>query len=266
MAAGRSAETRGRRRALINIIACALAVSVPASVSAQQPVGPAFGEREDFWDLSVGVHWSELPQGFQEFACGTDGGPPSIRLTGFADFAQCAPEAGTGLHEVQFRYDDLLEYWARALEAEPLIERYQGTRIFNYPVLISVLIDSDGIVRGLRAVTDDRVPDRTRQLAYTLAASARSYFGGEGWTCSDLPPAEGEEEFGGRLVKEDCWKVPVGGGTIVTEARLLRRPGQTLFDPADNRVRQGYFVSTGRFEVFDETIAFDAVVGADNDG
>ena len=132
--------------------------------------------------------------------------------------------------------------------------------------MISVLIDADGIVRGLRAVTDDRVPDRTRQLAYTLASTARSHLGGDSWTCNDLPPAEGEEEFGGRLVKEDCWKVPEEGGTFVTEARLLRRPGQTLFDPADNRVRQGYFVSTGRFELFDDTVAFDAVVGVDDDG
>jgi hypothetical protein len=213
----------------------------------------ALTERSDFWDLRIGVHWTELPQDFQEFACGTNGGPPSIPLSGFGEFVRCAAEA-TGLHEVQFRYDDTLEYWARAMEATPLIERYAGTRLFTYPVILSALFDDEGIVRGLRAVSDDRVPDRTRQLAYSLANTLHSFLGAEDWTCVDIPAGEGEEPMAGRLIKQDCWKQLDDGRLALTHSRLLLRPGQTLLDPADNRVRTGYFNSVGRLELYDPAV------------
>lgn len=224
--------------------------ALPAVAQDDRPDGLAFEERPDFWDIHLGRHVAEQPGNFQEYACGSNGGPPSLRLNGFGEFARCPVEEGTGLHEVQFRYDDALEYWARAMGAAPLIEQFEGTKIFNHPVVLSILVDEDGVVRAMRAVTDDRVPDRVRQLAYTLPGAARSYLGSDGWVCEEIPPAEGEQPMTGRLVKEDCTKTGEDGTRMQTEARLLRRPGQTLFDPANNQVRTGYFTSTGRLEIF----------------
>lgn len=241
--------------AAATILGLAIVLGAPAFAQEERPNRLSFEERPDLWAIVLGQHVSEQPDNFQEYACGSNGGPPSIRLTGFAGFATCAAEDATGLHEVQFRYDDALEYWARAMGAAPLIEQFEGTKVFNHPVVLSILVDDDGIVRGLRAVTDDRVPDRVRQLAYTLASAARSYLGSEGWTCEDIPAAEGEQPMTGRLVKQDCTKVDDDGRLMRTEARLLRRPGQTLFDPANNQVRTGYFTSTGRLEIFDPSFA-----------
>jgi hypothetical protein len=140
------------------------------------------------------------------------------------------------------------------MEATPLIERYAGTRLFSYPVILSVLFDDEGFVRGLRAVSDDRVPDRTRQLAFSLANTLHSFLGAEGWVCVDIPVEEGEQPMAGRLVKRDCWKQLDEGTVGLTQSRLLLRPGQTLLDPADNRVRTGYFYSVGRFELYDSTV------------
>lgn len=232
------------------ILALAVALAAAPAVSAQEL---QLTEPYDFWDIELGLHWSEQPQDYQEFACGTNGGPPSRRLTGFGDFALCEAEAN-GLHEVYFRYDDTVEYWARAMEFAPIVERYAGTKLFTFDVLISVLIDDEGIVRGLRAVTDDRVSDRARQLAFTLEASAQAYLGRTGWTCVDLPAREGEEPQGNQFIKRDCLKQAEDGRSFLTQARLLRRPGQTLFDPANNQVRQGYFESTGRLEIYDASI------------
>src|SRR5882757_2323618 len=66
--------------------------------------------RTDIWDLKLGTPAKDLPEeAFIDFACGTMGGPPSLLIGGFVDFARCAPEK-SGLHEVEFRYDDELEY------------------------------------------------------------------------------------------------------------------------------------------------------------
>src|SRR5262245_27933294 len=78
--------------------------------------GPAQNRprRMDFWDLQLGVAASAMPRSYADYACGTAGGPPSLSLTGWQEFRRCPPEP-TGLREVYFRYDDELEYWARAL-------------------------------------------------------------------------------------------------------------------------------------------------------
>lgn len=238
-----------RMRSLAAALAACLAV--PTSASGQEL---QLTEPYTFWDLELGLHWSEQPQDYQEFACGTNGGPPSRPLDGFGGFAVCEPEP-TGLHEVYFRYDDTVEYWARAMEYAPIVERYAGTKLFTYDVVISALFDDDGILRGLRAVTDDRVSDRARQLAYTLENSAHAYLGRDGWDCIDLPPREGEEPQGNQFIKRDCLKHAEDGRTYLTQARLLRRPGQSLFDPANNQVRQGYFESVGRLEIYDPAMS-----------
>lgn len=249
---GRPTSGRGARRRLAGLAALSVLVALAAVPAlGQEGLG---AEQPDFWDLRLGAALSEQPSDFQEFACGTNGGPPSTPLSGFGDFRRCAAEP-TGLHEVQFRYDDMLEYWARAMQAQALVDRVAGTRLFTFHAVLSVLIDDDGIVRGLRALTDNRVADRQRQLAFTLPLVARSRFGDDGWVCVDRPAAVGETPMAGRFVKQDCGKRAADGSTILTSARMLLREGQSLRDPANNQVRQGYFESTGRLEIFDPTVA-----------
>lgn len=201
-------------------------------------------------DLVLGAPISGQPDNFQEFACGTNGGPPSLPLTGFADFAQCPAEA-SGLHEVQFRYDDELYYRALAARDELRAQFHQGTRIGNFAVLVSALFDDAGVLRGIRAVTDDRVSDGDRRTAYGMAEYVHALYRSEGWECSDLPPLEGENPLGDQFVKEDCRKVTDDGLVIATEARLLRRQGQSLMDPANGQLRPGYFISTSRMETYE---------------
>ncbi|MCW5696500.1 MAG: pentapeptide repeat-containing protein [Bauldia sp.] len=201
-------------------------------------------------DLVLGAPISAQPQEFQEFACGTNGGPPSLPISGFADFARCRPEA-SGLREVQFRYDDELHYRALAIRDELRAEFLQGTRFGNFGILASVLFDDSGILRGIRAVTDDRVTDDDRRSAYGMAEYVRAIYRSDGWECSQLPPAEGETPIGDRLVKEDCRKITENGVLITTEARLLQRQGQSLIDPANGQLRPGYFISTGRMEMYE---------------
>ena len=69
---------------------------------------------------------STIPDEYVNYACGTNGGPPSRPLPNFAAFKTCKPDAD-GLHEVYFEYDDEQEYVARAMQNRDGIMRYGGT-------------------------------------------------------------------------------------------------------------------------------------------
>jgi hypothetical protein len=205
----------------------------------------------DILDIRLGEPLSAQPQPFREYACGTDGGPPGLVLSGFADYANCPAEAGTGLHEVTFRYDDELEYYALALNLGPIADRYGGTRFGTFPVIVSVLIGDDGIVHGYRAVTDDRVPLRERRMAYAMGILAKSRLAGE-WNCQDLPLKAGETPVGRLAVKQDCTGISPAGGAMLLKTRFFHRRGQTQIDVHTGNVREGLYESTTRLEVFDK--------------
>lgn len=234
-----------RRWRLFTAIALAAATAtLPTAASAQG------GIRSTIRDIDIGASLTEQPTDFQEFACGTNGGPASLPIASFAEFARC-PAEETGLHEVQFRYDDTMRYVALA-NLDPLrANLFEGTKLGNFRILASVLIDDAGIVRGVRAVTDDRVSDRTRRGAYAMAGFVHSLYGVDGWECTDIPAAEGETPVGDDLIKQDCEKVTDDGLLITTQSRLLRRPGQTQIDPANGLLRVGYYESTARMEMYE---------------
>lgn len=230
------------RRHLVQCLAIGIAFAAAVPASAQVDL------RSTIREVEIGAPITDLPTDFQELACGTNGGPPSLPLASFAEFAKCPAEA-TGLHEVQFRYDDEIHYIALARRDALRAELFQGTKFGNYPILASVLIDDAGIVRGVRAVTDDRVSDRTRRSAHSMAQYVRSVYGSEGWDCIDIPAEEGETPVGNNLLKQDCRKLE-DDLLYLTEARLLRRPGQSLIDPANGLMRPGYWESTARLDIY----------------
>src|SRR5882724_1932204 len=113
--------------------------------------------RSTVWDLKLGQPVAAQPgtQEFRSFACGSNGGPPRLGLTGWSDFARCRAEPN-GLHEVYFEYDDELEYIARARDADREITRWAGTTEVAFPVVVTALFDPAGMLRGIRMVTDAR--------------------------------------------------------------------------------------------------------------
>jgi len=85
--------------------------------------------RADIWSLKLGTPAAALPRdAFIDYACGSNGGPPQQSLAGWADYDKCRGESN-GLREVYFRYDDELEYWAKAHRARTLIAQYSGTKV-----------------------------------------------------------------------------------------------------------------------------------------
>jgi hypothetical protein len=201
------------------------------------------------WDIKLGTPIAALPlDQFVDPACGTNGGPPSRVLPGFADYVLCPLDKATGLHEVWFRYDDELEYVARARRSEIMIRLYQANALGGQPIITSLLIDDAGLVQGYRVVNDPRAAGGTRIEAYGLVDMFKGMVA-PGLDCTDLPPAEGERPIEGLFVKQTC-ETKVDGQVTRIEARHYYKPGQFLVNPNDNRINQNEFESSARLEVF----------------
>jgi hypothetical protein len=217
--------------------------ALPAPLGAQQR--PA---RLEIWDIALGSRVGQLPDEFVDHACGTDGGPPSLPLEGFNEFRRCRAE-GSGLREVYFRYDDELEYWAKANNIADQMEQFSGTKTYGFPVIVSALIDAGGVVRGIRIVSDPRDASQNREEAYFLRNFLTARFGRDNWQCEELPLESGETAVDGVFVKQRCRKEidPQTSASLVT--RYLRKAGQSRFDPRTGRETAGQFESTVRFEM-----------------
>ncbi len=219
-----------------------------ASPTQSQQVADGRPTRHEIWDIGIGTKVDDLPDDFVDFACGTNGGPPSTPLAGWKAFRRCRPEP-SGLREVYFRYDDEIEYWAKANNLTAQMERYIGTKTYGFPINVSALIGDDAIVQGIRIVTDPRDPTGDRDEAYLLRNFLNSRFGREGWQCEDLAAEPGETPVAGVFVKQRCEKLMGDGtrGLIVT--RHLRKPGQSQYDPHSGKETVNPFESTVRFDL-----------------
>jgi hypothetical protein len=234
-------------RTLRSALACFALILVTAQPSSAQ-------SRTRLFDLTLGIPVAELPlEEWVEPACGTDGGPPSLRLDSFADFARCRTEARTGLHELWFIYDDEWEYIARAYGDADEVRRFAANTLYAQPILTSLLIDDDGLVQGYRLVTDPRAPTLVRMLAHELFAVLKTTLREAPWRCTSLPMEPGEEPYEGVFLKDNCAML-TGDRLYWLEGRNLRKPGQGLREAPP----EGYFESSTRLEVY----ALDAVTDA----
>jgi hypothetical protein len=234
-------------------LAAGLALVVVWLVPIQQIQAQDRSTRLNVWDIHIGEAASEIPDGFINYACGTDGGPPSVPLANFTEFKKCKPDAN-GLHEVYFEYDDELEYWARALSLKAEIRMYAGTSAYEFPVVASVLLDDAGLVKGVRLVTDPRQQlSRDRSEFWTLANFIRQRFGDDSWECKDLPPDEGERPVGSVFIKNHCEKT-ANGLHLVLEQRYLQKKGQQSLDPYTGQPRKEDYESGTRFEMYDAAL------------
>jgi hypothetical protein len=230
-----------RLRPLIFAIALAGIAAAGAASAQQQPT------RVEIWDLKLGSAAAAMADDFTDYACGTNGGPPSLAISGFADFRRCRPDAD-GLREVYFRYDDELEYWAKANNFATEIKKFSGTKIFDFPVVLSARFDDKGLLAGIRIVSDPRDTSREREESYLLRNFLTARYGRDGWDCVDLPPEDGETPVFRTFIKQRC-KKGVDNAIADLQTNYFRKKGQVEFDPRSGRQTEGQFESIVRFEL-----------------
>lgn len=240
-------------------LAAASAVLVACSGAPAQEL--AIKPSYDIWQAAPGTPVTELPeQDVGEIACGTNGGPPSVTLKRFDDFATCPAEA-SGLHEIYFTYDDEIDYIARAMETEYRVVQ-GGTSVYAHPAVVSVLVDAAGTVQGIRIVTDDRVPLRDRRQAATLGRNLKGRFKDYALDCVELPPKPGENPLGNVFLHEVCTGTSPDGTQVVRfESTFLRKRGQAGLNPETQQPNTGYFESKTRMELLSSNYPPFAVEG-----
>jgi hypothetical protein len=202
------------------------------------------------WDVQLGQPVTAVPDSAAAIiACGTNGGPISIQLKSFGDWAQCTPEA-SGLREIAFTYDDEKDYIARAMELE-FRALHGGTSVYAHPVNVSILVDDKGVSQGIRIVTDDRASDTDRRVAVVLSKNFQARFGPWNLDCHDIPMQEGEQKVGNDFIHQRCTGTnPDGSGqTVLIEASYLRKKGQEGLSLDTQEVNKGYYESETRLEV-----------------
>lgn len=186
----------------------------------------------DIRSLKVGTHVSLLPtEGYERFACGSNGGEAGIKLDSWNDFQQCPPEP-SGLHEVRLHYDDSKQQWAA------VNDKWEGTKISGHPVLLSLLIGADGFVKGIRAVTDPSARAYMHKKAYLLSFRVKARYGRPDWVCQRAKPSAGKTPIGGQFIDERCEKT-YGNRQIILQTRLYRDAGQSGSE----------FTNSTRFEI-----------------
>jgi len=201
--------------------------------------------RADIWSLKLGTPASALPHdAFDDYACGSNGGPPQQLLAGWADYDKCRSEPN-GLREVYFRYDDELEYRAKAHRAQTMIAQYAGTKVFDFPVIVSALFDADGVLAGLRIVSDPRVSPQERKQAYTLNNFFKARYGSDSWDCRDTPPGPGETPVGTLYINQRCTTLTKDNMRAFLQTQFLRKPGQAEFS-GSGKLTIGQFESSTR--------------------
>jgi len=226
------------------MIGAMLALTLAGAASAQQSLPRG---RPAIWDVRLGSPVGELPdEEFVDPACGTNGGPPGLPIGTFERFERCRPEA-SGLREVWFRYDDEWEFMARAARDPDAVARNNAMVVLGQPVMLSLLIDRAGLVQGYRIFTDPRAEEEVRTGAYGVAIAFKARFGADGWTCGDLPRAEGETPIVGIFVKERCEKTS-DGVAVTVESRHYYKPGQALLDPNTGLPTVNQFESSARLQ------------------
>ena len=195
-----------------------------------------------------------LFRSFIKFACGSNGLVPLQKINGFTDFAQCRKEEH-GLHEVAVEYDntgkhlaDLFAQMYKDVEGGDLwTQQYTGTKMSGHPVILSVLFDDAGVVKGMRAVTDSRARTDQRQVSNMLAVVIRNHYDPQNWTCEKLPLTGGETPIGNSFIKERCETVYRNESRMIVWRNLFRKAGQTGAT-ATGQVAEGDFESSTRWE------------------
>jgi hypothetical protein len=229
-------------------------VALVLFVGTARAQAPAPGKTEadhgEIHGLKLGLHADAMStDDWSEVACGSNGGPPRQKLDAWADFKKCQPEP-TGLHEVYARFDDEAEFIGKAIDDPLYASQNNGTRVAGHPVILSALFDDNGVLRGIRFVTDPRASPLERRMAHLLKVAVIEHYDPDGWKCTDLPPAPGETPVGGVFIKQHCEKT-TPERKLMVEAHFLRKPGQNAIDPETKEYTQGQFESSTRFELYD---------------
>jgi len=201
------------RQMVAALVAMAVASGVVGTAAAAED--PLEG---DLRDLSVGMHVTELPaEGYVGLACGSAGAGTGAALEDWAGYTRCPADA-SGLHEVTFAYDEEANPWAE------VSDMFEGTQVAGHPIIPSLLVDEQGVVQGIRIVTDPDAPLYFKKKAFLLYIRVMGRYGKDGWECIEREP-DGRRPVGGMFIDRRCEKT-FHDRRLIMDTDLYRASGQ----------------------------------------
>jgi hypothetical protein len=184
------------------VLPAALLLAALQQAPAQEYAG------DDLRDLKIGGSVADLPAaGYVDFSCPADANAKPADWSAWRD----CPAGSDGLHALRFGFD-------------PETSR-DGTIVAGHPVVLTVLVDHEGIVAGLKIDTDPKTRLYLRKKAFLFGPQVKARYGSDGWACTQADLAAGEESVGGVHVKEKCTKT-TQGRALTIERSLFRKAGQ----------------------------------------
>ncbi len=185
----------------------------------------------DLRDLRVGMTVNELPtERYVDIACGNLGDEPGEAIDDWTNYQAC-PVNDDGLHEVAFSYAED-NPWAA------VNDKWEGTKVAGHPVQPSLLITGDGLVKGIRIVTNGRRL-YLKKKAYLLPIRIMGRYGKDGWTCEEAEPGDGKKAIAGMFIDRLCEKT-------FHDRHLVMKVD--LYRTADQQGRD--FTGSTRFEIY----------------
>ena len=157
-------------------------------------------------------------------------------IAGWTEFRRCPPEP-SGLHEIAFQYDESLQPWAK------VNDDWEGTKVAGHPVILSLLIDDQGVAQGIRIVTDPDARAYLKKKAFLLGVRVMGRYGRDGWQCVEAKPDEGKAPIGGMFIDRHCEKT-FHNRHLILDTELYRTAEQHGRDYTD-RARLEIFEVTG---------------------
>ena len=189
---------------------------LPAAAARSQPA-----EAGDIRELRLGLAVADLSDSrFAGIACAVPdaAGAPARDLAGWGAFRTCPADA-SGLREIRAGFAPPPDYDAATMP--PL-----HTRIAGIPSILSVLLDEDGVIRGLGVATDLEAPWTDRRLAHLAERAMLTRYGPD-WSCTDRPERPGFTPVGGIYIDRRCETLFRGDRRVIVETHFFRRPGQS---------------------------------------
>ena len=104
----------------------------------------------------------------------------------------------------------------------------------------SLLIDDQGVVQGLRIVTDPDARYYQKKAAFLFGIRVMGRYGREGWQCTEAKPGDGKEPIGGMFIDRRCEKI-FHDRRLILNTELYRAAGQEGRDYTDE----------ARFEIYE---------------
>ena len=150
-------------RTLILTLLFAVNFSIHAETSEMFPES----NKTELRDISLGMHIENLPNNhFKNYICVND----KKGIDKLNNYKQCGSNK-KGMYEVGLEFDTSDNEWAHNNES------LEGTTVAGYPVILSILIDENSLIQGIRAFTDPEARSYLKRQAYLLSKRIKSHYG-----------------------------------------------------------------------------------------